>query len=361
MESQQPRAWVEVDLGALRRNGAAIQRHAGRPLLPMVKADAYGLGAVRAALTLESLDPWGFGVATVREGEELRRAGISRPIVVFTPLDASDMDAVRRAQLRPALETADAIADWAFTGLPWHLAVDTGMSRTGVLWTELGALRDLLHRSPPEGVFTHYHSAEADDGSMAQQTSRFQAALAALPARPPLVHAENGAAAARANPSLFDLVRPGIFLYGVGSGAGAGVHPEPVAAIHARIVSLREIADGEAVSYDATYRARGRRRIATVPVGYADGYRRSLSGRAAALVGGRRVPVAGLVTMDMTMLDVTDVPCELGQVVTLLGAAGDDMISLEELSGWSGLSPYELLTGLRQRLPRRYLGAEERE
>lgn len=361
MESQQPRAWVEVDLGALRRNGAAIGRHTTRPLLPMVKADAYGLGAVRAAMALEALEPWGYGVATVREGEELRRAGISRPIVVFTPLAAGDMDGVRRAGLRPALETAEAIRDWAFSGLPWHLGIDTGMSRTGVPWHAVGALRELLFRSPPEGVFTHYHSAESDDGSVEQQTARFQEALATLPRRPSLVHAENGAAAARANPSLFDLVRPGIFLYGVGSGARAGVQPEPVASVHARVVGLREIGDGEGVSYNATWRARGPRRIATLPLGYADGYRRSLSGRAEVLVNGRRVPVAGLVTMDMTMLDVTDAPCELGDVVTLLGSAGGDTITLEDLAGWSGLSPYELLTGLRQRMPRRYLGAEEAE
>lgn len=358
MESQHPRAWVEIDLGALRRNGDAVVRHTGKPLLPMVKADAYGLGAVRAARALEPLEPWGFGVATVREGEELRHAGITRPIVVFTPLSPRDFDAARRAALRPTLETAEAIAAWAGSGLPWHLAVDTGMSRTGMLWHELGALRELLFRSPPEGVFTHYHSAEADDGSREQQTRRFEEALAMLPARPALVHAENGAAAARANPSRFDLARPGIFLYGVGSGAGAGIQPEPVAAVHARVVSLREIADGEAVSYNATWRAKGRRRIATVPVGYADGYRRSLSNRGEAIVNGRRAPVAGLVTMDMTMLDVTDAPCALDEVVTLLGPQGEDAITLDDLGRWSGLSPYELLTGLRQRLPRNYVEAE---
>ena len=361
MESQQPRAWVEVDLGALRRNGVAIREHAGKPLLPMVKADAYGLGAVRVALALESLDPWGYGVATVREGEELRRAGVTRPIIVTTPLAESDMDAARRAEVRPSLETPEAIAAWAFSGRPWHLSIDTGMSRSGIPWHAVGALRDLLHRSPPEGVFTHYHSAETDDGSLAQQATRFLEALQALPARPSIVHAENGAAAARAHPSQFDLVRPGIFLYGVGSGAGAGVQPEPVAAMHARIVALREIADGEGVSYNVTYRARGTRRIATLPLGYADGYRRSLSGRAEALLNGRRVPVAGLVTMDMVMVDVTDVPCALGDVVTLLGAGDGDRITLDEVGGWSGLSPYELLTGLRMRLPRRYLGMEEGE
>lgn len=355
MESQQTRAWVEIDLGALRRNGAAIAQHAGKPLLPMVKADAYGLGAVRAARALETLEPWGFGVATVREGEELRHAGITRPIVVFTPLGEGELDGARRAALRPTLETGASIAAWAFSRLPWHLGVDTGMSRQGIPWHQASSLRELLFRTMPEGVFTHYHSAEVDDGSREQQTQRFREAIAALPARPRLVHAENSAAAARVHPSLFDLVRPGLFLYGGGSGSGAGVEPEPVAAMRARIVSLREVPDGEAVSYNATYRARGTRRIATLPVGYADGYRRSLSGRAEALLNGRRVSVAGLVTMDMTMLDVTDVACSIGDVVTLLGTDSNDRITVEELAGWSGLSPYELLTGLRQRLPRRYV------
>lgn len=361
MESQQPRAWVEIDLGALRRNGAAVARHAGKPLLPMVKADAYGLGAVRAARALEALEPWGFGVATVREGEELRQGGITLPIVVVTPLGEGEFDGARRAELRPALETAESIAAWAFSGLPWHLSIDTGMSRQGVLWHQVGALRDLVLRSPPEGAFTHFHSAEVDDGSRERQVARFEEALATLPSRPPVVHAENSAAIARMSPSRYDVVRPGLFLYGGGSGDGAGVQPEPVAAVQARIVSIREIGDGESVSYNATYRAAGRRRIATLPIGYGDGYRRSLSGRAQALVNGRRVPVAGLVTMDMTMLDVTDVACSTGDVVTMLGTDSDDSITLEELGEWSGLSPYELLTGLRQRLPRRYHGEEDTE
>jgi alanine racemase len=349
------RAWVDVDLGALRRNGAAIADRAGVPLLPMVKADAYGLGAVRVARVLEELEPWGFGVATVREGDELRRVGITRPIVLFTPVVPADLDAVRRAGLRPALESRDSIQRWALTREPWHLSIDTGMSRSGVRWTEIADLRDLLELAPPEGVFTHFHSAEIDDGSQALQERRFAEALAALPFRPMIVHTENGAAAARSDGSPWDVVRPGIFLYGVGGGAGARITPEPVAAVRARIVSTRWLEDGETVSYLATYRARGRRRIATLPLGYADGYRRSLSNRATVIVNGRRAPVAGLVTMDMTMIDVTDAPCEVGDVVTLLGRDGNELIDVAALADASGLSPYEILTGLRQRLPRRYV------
>jgi alanine racemase len=349
------RAWVDIDLGALRRNGAAVAARAGVPLLPMIKADAYGLGAVRVARVLEELDPWGFGVATVREGEELRRIGITRPIVVFTPVLPPELDAVRRAQLRPALESREAIQRWGVTGQPWHLSIDTGMSRAGVRWTDIADLRALLELAPPEGAFTHFHSAEIDDASRAVQERRFAEALAALPVRPMVLHADNGAAVARSDGSRWDVVRPGIFLYGVGSGPGARIAPEPVVAVRARVVSTRWVENGESVSYLATYRAVGRRRIATVPLGYADGYRRSLSNRATVVVNGRRAPVAGLVTMDMTMIDVTDVACEIGDVVTLLGRDGDELIEVAELAEASGLSPYELLTGLRQRLPRRYV------
>jgi alanine racemase len=349
------RAWVDVDLGALRRNGAAIAARAGVPLLPMVKADAYGLGAARVARVLEDLDLWGFGVATVREGEELRRVGITRPIVVFTPVLPAELDAMRRARLRPALESRESIERWAVTREPWHLSIDTGMSRSGVRWTDVADLRDLLELAPPEGAFTHFHSAEIDDDSQASQERRFAEALATLPFRPMLVHTENGAAAARSDGSPWDVVRPGIFLYGVGGGARARIAPEPVAAVRARIVSTRWIEDGETVSYLATYRATGRRRIATLPLGYADGYRRSLSNRATVIVNGQRAPVAGLVTMDMTMIDVTDVPCEIGDVVTLLGRDGNELIEVADLAEVSGLSPYEILTGLRQRLPRRYV------
>jgi len=352
------RAWVEIDLGALCRNGAAVAARAAVPLLPMVKADGYGLGGLRAAMALDSLDPWGYGVATVTEGDELRRGGITRPIIVFTPILRTEIDALRRTELTPALGDPAVIESWARTGRPWHLQIDTGMGRAGMRWDAVSRHSDLLERAAPTGVFTHFHSAELDDDSRDEQERRFAAALAELPVVPPLVHAENGAAVERRAPSPWSLCRPGIFLYGVANVAGGPLVPEPVASIRARIVELRTIRDGESVSYDATWRAKGERRIATVPVGYADGYRRSLSNRGEALLNGRRVAVAGLVTMDMTMLDVTGTDAALGDVVTLLGRDGGDMITVAELSERSALSPYEILTGLRERLPRRYVNVE---
>lgn len=353
------RAWVEIDLGALCRNGAAVAARAGVPLLPMVKADGYGLGGLRAALALDELDPWGYGVATVTEGDELRRGGITRPIVVFTPILRTEIDALRRADLTPALGDPAVIESWARTGRPWHLQVDTGMGRAGMRWDEVARHRELLSRAVPEGVFTHFHSAELQDESRDEQERRFAAALAELPVAPSLIHAENGAAVESRAPSRWSLCRPGIFLYGVAGIEGGAMMAEPVAAMRARIVEVRTVGDGESVSYDATWRARGERRIATVPVGYADGYRRSLSNRAEALLAGRRVPVAGRVTMDMTMFDVTGTDAALGDVVTLLGRDGDDEITLAELASRSELSPYEILTGLRERLPRRYVHAEQ--
>src|SRR5919202_5338684 len=142
LRTDRTRAWVEVDLGALRRNGAAIAEHARVPLLPMIKADAYGLGAVAAARALEPLEPWGYGVATVAEGAELRAAGIERPLVVFTPLLREEFDAVRAARLTPVLGTRGAIAAWTAGGGAWHLGVDTGMGRAGARWDGVGALRD---------------------------------------------------------------------------------------------------------------------------------------------------------------------------------------------------------------------------
>ena len=352
------RAWVEIDLGALCRNGAAVAARAGVPLLPMVKADGYGLGGLRAALALESLEPWGYGVATTAEGDELRRGGITRPIIVFTPILRTEIDALRRANLTPALGDPAVIESWARTGRPWHLQIDTGMSRAGMAWNAVEANRDLLARAAPEGVFTHFHSAELADDSRDVQERRFDSALAALPSRPSLVHAENGAAVERRAPSRWSLCRPGIFLYGGAGIEGGPLVPEPVVSVRARIVELRTVPAGDTVSYDATWRADGPRRIATVPVGYADGYRRNLSNRGEALLRGARVPVVGRVTMDMTMFDVTETDAALGDVVTLLGREGGEVITVSALAAAAELSPYEVLTGLKLRLPRRYASEE---
>jgi alanine racemase len=302
------------------------------------------LPVVRA---LEPLNPWGYGVATVREGAELRAAGIKRPIVIFTPLLIAEFDAARGVGLTPALGTPEAIAAWVPSGAPWHLAIDTGMNRAGMPWDSVDTLGQV-----PEGAFTHFHSADRDDASMKQQLERFNQALSKLPARPRILHAENSPALERLmGPSSWDVVRPGVFLYGVGRTA------EPVATLRAHVVDLRTISPGESVSYGATYRAATPRRIATLALGYADGYRRAFGNHGRAIVNDHEAPVVGNVTMDMTMIDVTDVPCRMGDVATVLGRAGTRVLDAVTVAEGGGVSPYELLVGLALRAERIYTGS----
>lgn len=353
------RAWMEVDLGALTRNARAAQSRAGVPLIPMVKADGYGLGAEPVARALEPLEPTAYGVATISEGRGLREAGISRPVIVFSPLLSDEYSAAHELDLTPTLGSAKDIGAWCREGGSWHLSIDTGMSRAGVPWREVSALRDLIARHEPDGAFTHFHSAELDGGSVAEQERRFRDAVATLPVRPPLLHTDGSAAIVRHGRSEWDAIRPGMFLYGVGSGAGPSLDPEPVIHVRARIVETRWIEPGDSVSYDATWRAKSRRRIATIPMGYADGYPRALSNRSSALARDARLPVRGLVTMDMIMLDVTESSCEIGDEVTLIGGGENgEWIGVAELAELAEMSPYELLTGLRGRLDRYYLAAE---
>ena len=357
MKQSLARARVEIDLGALQRNGAALARRAGVPLLPMIKADAYGLGAEAALRALEILDPWGYGVATVAEGEDLRKLGITRPIVVFTPLLDQELPRVRSARLTPTLGFAREIESWRRAGGgTWHLSIDTGMSRAGIPWREIGDIVQLIESMPPEGAFTHFHSAELDDSTVETQERLFREAIARLPSRPRLLHTDNSAAIARKGRSQWDLVRPGIFLYGVGSGRSAAIQPEPVVHLRAPIVEIRNLEPGDTVSYGAALRVDRAARIATLAVGYADGYPRSLSKVGSALVGGTIAPVAGTVTMDMTMIDVTTVTCEVGDVVTLIGRAGNTVLTVERVADDASMSPYELLTGLRSRAERAYTG-----
>ena len=194
------RARVEIDLGALQRNGAALARRAGVPLLPMIKADAYGLGAEAAVRALEPLDPWGYGVATVREGEELRSWGVRRPDHrVSRRCSSATCRALRSARLTPTLGFADEIEAWRRGGGgAWHLAIDTGMSRAGIPWREIRRVVDAAARMPPQGAFTHFHSAELDDGTLAvSRSSSFARRSPRCHRVPRYLHADNSAAIAR--------------------------------------------------------------------------------------------------------------------------------------------------------------------
>jgi len=343
---------LTVDLAAVRENYRLLARHATVPLLPMVKGDAYGLGAVEVARVLDAESPVAFGVASVAEGAELRRAGISRPIVVFTPVLPHLFVEAREAGLTLCLSNAAHLAVWSRLDGKWQLPVDTGMSRAGVDWRDAAGLREALAAGgEPDGVFTHFHSADSDPASMAVQESRFESVLAALSARPALVHTENSAALLQRGASRYDCARPGIAIYGVSVGPARWT-PRAAVALTAPVIELRHLQAGDTVSYGAVWRAAGPRRIATVALGYADGYPRGAGSRASAMVNDRRVPVAGLVTMDMTMCDVTDVPCEIGDCVTLIGS--DAELSVSAVAEHAQRSPYEILTGLRARCQRTF-------
>jgi alanine racemase len=348
------RAWLDVSVAALRCNATELQQRTGLPLIPMVKANAYGVGVAGVVAALEPLAPLAYGVASVAEGEFLRTTGIARPIIVFTPILGSEYGRAQAADLTAALGDADSIRLWAASGKPYHLAIDTGMNRAGVSWRDARSVRDAAREWPPAGAFTHFHSAEIENGSAELQVTRFFDALDQIGVDIPLLHGDNSAAAARGveGRGRWGAIRPGVFLYGVGH--QFGVASRPVVTLRARVVDVRWIEAGDTVSYDATYTARRRERIATVAVGYGDGYPRALSDRATASVGGCQIAQRGLVTMDMTMFDVTDVACEVGDVVTLMGGECEPELTVEDLALAARMSPYELLTGLAPRLERRY-------
>lgn len=351
-ESTDPlRARLVVDLSALRQNAATIRDISGSRLLPMVKANGYGLGAVAIARALEPLEPWGFGVATSEEGAELRAAGITRPILAFTPLPPPRQEELLRSDLRPALGDLDALRAWIARGTaPFHLEIDTGMSRNGLRWDDAAGIRaaaDLAAGAPGwEGVFTHFHSAETDLAATRLQWDRFRDVLRAFPRRPGLVHAANSAAALRGQEFAGDLVRPGIFLYG---GSAGGEPPRPVASLRAPVVALRGVKPGDPVSYNAEWRARSPATIATIAAGYADGVPRSLGNRGVIEVNGRHLPIAGRVTMDMTMV-LAEPGVEVGQEAILWGGS----VSLDEQAARAGTISYELLTSLQRRVARVY-------
>ena len=356
MRTDLSRAWLEVDLSAIVANARTIAATAGAPLLPMVKANGYGLGAVAVARALDVVEPWGFGVATPGEAAELREAGITRPVIVFTPWipghesRVAGLEGVRAVigdtrSLEARLATRDP--------RPFHLEIDTGMARSGIRWDDRDALQraaELLAGRPEwEGVFTHFHSAESDHGATDLQWDRFMDALCWFPARPPLVHAANSAGALRGRIYAADLVRPGIYLYGGGVGEWAPA-PRPVAALKCRVVALRTLQRGDTVSYHGTWRAEQPTEVATLSCGYADGLLRGGSNRLRVDVGGTVVPVVGRITMDMTMVALPAGLARAGDEVTLFGGR----VSLAEHAEQMGTNVYESLTAIGPRVPRVY-------
>lgn len=359
------RAWMEIRADALRRNLARIKASVGPGvrLVPVVKADAYGVGLAGAVAALTPEDPWGFGVAAVEEGAQLRSLGVERPVLVLSPVPPGSVADAVDARLTVSVsgfDTLDLLREAAAgRGVAFHLEVDTGIGRAGFDWREATSWGPRALETHAAGVrwagcFTHLHSADEDALSVDEQWRRFQEALA-VAGRPPgdfLVHALNSAGALRCPRYAADLVRPGIFLYGGSAGEGLPA-PDEVASVRARVVHVRSASAGTTLGYGSTYRSGGDERWATVSIGYGDGLPRILGNRGHALVRGRRVPIIGRISMDVTVVDITHVAdVRPGEVATFIGADGGERISLDEVARVSGTISYEVLTGFTPRLTR---------
>jgi alanine racemase len=366
------RAWIELDLDAMRANYDTIRRSAGEgsAIIPMVKADAYGLGLEAAVRTLEPLEPWGFGVATAREGAAVRRLGVARPVLVVAPLPPGSVELAAQFRLTASISSLDGLDAWIAAAdraggepLDFHVEVDTGMGRTGFDWRERGdwapALVSRLRRCVRwTGCFTHFHSADSpDERSALEQWERFRQTLVQLPVRATdlLVHAANSAAALRWRQFAANAVRPGIFLYGGHPAPRVPLVPGPrrVAALKSRLALVRDKPAGSTVGYGATYAAPRAEQWGTVTIGYGDGLPRVLGNRGMVLVRGTRVPVIGRVSMDLITVSLRAVPdAAVGDVVTLIGEDGEHRITVDDVASLAGTISYEILSGLGKRLPR---------
>jgi len=356
---------AEVDLSALAHNLGVIRDAAhGSAVLAVVKADAYGHGVVPVAKRLAREGVHGFGVALAEEGLELRAAGIASEIIVLNGVIGGAHAEVIDAGLVPVVYELDELQRFhAAARGPFrvHVKVDTGMSRLGVPMAQLDDFLEGLRRLPNvrvDGLMTHLACADSDDTFTAAQLRSFHRAVARFRAKghiPRWLHAANSAALFRHPASRFDLVRPGVALFGHAGAGDVDAGLAPVLRLRSEIVSLRDVPTGGQVGYAHGFVAERPTRVATVPLGYGDGLLRAVSGRGQALVGGHRVPIIGNVSMDLTTLDVTRVPATaLGDEVVFLGGQGEGRIDAAELARWAGTIPYEVLTNISRRVPRFY-------
>jgi len=356
-----------IDAAALRANFACLRTRvpAAAGILAVVKADAYGHGARAVAPILEAAGADWFGVATVEEGVELRDGGVRKPILVLTGAGAGDVATLREYGLSVAVLHREMARDLAGAlqghRLGVHIKIDTGMGRLGVLPGELPALVEELRRAGTfsiEGLFSHFANADRVDHEYSDyQLKVFHGALDTLRAageQPRWIHIANSAATLTRTDAFFTMVRPGISLYGVSPAPAlrpAGL--SPALRLVTRIVQLKSVPSEFPVSYGQTFVTRRPSVIGVLPIGYADGYDRSLSNRASVLVRGQRAPVVGTVCMDLTMVDVTDIPgVQLGDEVVLWGRQQGAEIAVAEVAEWQGSITYEVLTRLGKRVPR---------
>lgn len=363
---------AEINLANLRHNLRVLQRvAAGAQVWAVLKADGYGHGAKAVARTLERAGATGLCVALLEEGIELREAGIRVPILVMGGYYGRAWGEILRHELTPVVfdpgqieELADEVRYSSSEPIAVHVKIDTGMGRLGVMPKDIGTLGASLLRHPEvrlQGLMTHFACADTGEG-IDDQLDRFEAASASLRAMglsAELRHAANSAAALSSPRARLDLVRPGIALFGVSPSAGLCAELRPVMRIQSEVIALRELGTGMSAGYGATWRASRPSRIATVPMGYADGLSRGLSNNGYALVRGKRAPIVGVVSMDMTMIDVTEIDgVRLGDEAVLLGAQkgplGSDTITTEEVAKQLGTIPWEVLTAVSRRVPRFY-------
>ncbi len=383
--------WVEIHLDRLAHNFRAIRARVGEgvKICAVVKAEAYGHGAVAIAHSLESVGADWFGVAAVEEAIALREAGIARPILCFGVARGQEA-LVLEHRLTPVvfdaaqIERLDACARAHRTVLEVHLEVDTGMGRTGVPLRELETVLRAFERFRHvrlDGLMTHF--AAADDPAQAEftraQIAHFHEAVRVVEARgfhPTYRHLANSAGVRAYPEALGNMVRPGGLLYGLWSGPRPSAPSpcaeivietpmgeyavQPVLSLHTRIVFLKDVEAGTPLGYGSTFVTARRSRIATLPIGYHDGYRRALSDRGRVLVRGRFAPVVGRVSMDWTLVDVTDIPdARVGDEVILIGQADGQRITAEELAELCGTISYEITCGIGARVPRVLVSAGE--
>jgi len=358
-----------IDHAALRWNLQQIRTRVGAQvkILSMVKANAYGHGALAVAKTLLAAGGDALGVATLDEGFELRQSGTGAPIIVVAGVYADQLQQFISHSLTPVIydlsgltELEGAVAKRGAT-LDIHLKIDTGMGRLGLRASELDnwlprlkALRALKIA----GVFSHFSTAESVDGDYTKkQLEVFTGVVTRLraAAMTPLFHFANSAATITQPAAYFGMVRPGIMLYGAypSPAMAQQITLKPVLSWHTKILQLKKVPAGTSISYGQTFVTKRESVIATLPVGYADGYQRILSNRGEVLVRGKRAPVAGRVCMDLTMLDVTDIRnVQQGDEVVLLGRQGDAEITADEMAAGANTISYEIFTSIGARVPR---------
>ncbi len=370
---------LEVDLEAVCENAAALHRVSGGvEVFAVVKADAYGHGAVPVARALDAAGRVaGFAVSLVEEGTQLREAGIESPILVMGPaLDGGYYELIGRDMLAMVTDPSD-LSRLAEIGrrrgrpIDVHLKVDTGMGRLGIGMEEVEPLVEKTLAAGGvniTGIATHFACADIDDPGDPQcmtneQLRQLRVAVAAAKhagASPTTVHAANSAATLRFPKARADLVRPGLAVYGSGDAEDLGGQGfRPVVRLVTQVVQLRDVPVGTAVSYGALWRAQRPSRLAILPIGYADGVPKRLTGRAEVLIRGQRCPVVGAVCMDIAVVDVTELgdAAQVGDEVVLLGSQGNAAIRVSEFAERAGLIPWEVTCGITKRVPRVHLYA----